>query len=818
VIVVVNQNSTNSVQLGNDYCELRGVPPQNVLRITNWTGANVSWSLTDFDGLLRDPLLGMISSRGLTNQAEFVLLSMDIPYRVSDATGDNSTTSALFYGFKTNTPPPTGLPDSCSLPDNSSNSYSFAELPLRQGPPNSAPTNSLLAVMLTDSSLAGARQILARGVASGSTFPTQTVYLEKTSDQARNVRFIAFDNAIFDTRIRGDNSLVRIDSDSTSFTDTFGLLTGFMLYAFPTNAFIGGALADTLTSYAGDLFENSGQTPLLVFLEAGASGSYGTVVEPCNYTEKFPDPLDYFYQARGFSLAEAYYMSLRNPYQGVMVGEPLSAPFAHTGGATWNSLTNGSTLSGQVTLTPVFSAAATNLPIGQIDLFVDGRFYRTMTNLPPTMGNSVTVTLNNFPTVYSVPPNATVASVVTGLASALNANSNSTSVIAFPTGDRIELDSTSVAALGSIVTGSVHTTGSPLTTWATLARPGFLDSAAKGYLGVQAQNAPAVGDWLRLDFVKTNGSQVTVAITNAVAGTQLGSLVQSLVNLVNGTSSLQSPDGVLADDLYVDNTVPVAQFFIYARTAGWPAAQIQATFTSSANLGVQPNGANLLQDNVSDLRPRNHLYISSGLSSVPVQFPLDTTQLADGFHELAAVAYEGTSVQAQTRTTRLVQVHNTTLTATCTPMVNVTNVTMDTPLEFVVSANTTAARIDLFSTAGLVATAANQSTTILLAPSAMLGQGLHPFYAVVTDNTGRQFQTQTVWIRLVPSFALTLAAAPPEVSWPAIIGQRYEILTATNLNSSYRVLGSLTATSTVAQWPLPAPAPGSTFYRVRLSP
>ena len=38
VIVVVNQNSTNSVQLGNAYCEQRGVPPQNVFRMTNWAG------------------------------------------------------------------------------------------------------------------------------------------------------------------------------------------------------------------------------------------------------------------------------------------------------------------------------------------------------------------------------------------------------------------------------------------------------------------------------------------------------------------------------------------------------------------------------------------------------------------------------------------------------------------------------------------------------------------------------------------------------------------------------------------------------------
>jgi hypothetical protein len=49
------------------------------------------------------------------------------------------------------------------------------------------------------------------------------------------------------------------------------------------------------------------------FLEAGACGSYGTVVEPCNYPYKFPDPMVYFYQNRGFCLAEAYYQSLANP-------------------------------------------------------------------------------------------------------------------------------------------------------------------------------------------------------------------------------------------------------------------------------------------------------------------------------------------------------------------------------------------------------------------------------------------------------------------------------------------------------------------------
>ena len=100
-------------------------------------------------------------------------------------------------------------------------------------------------MMLTDSNLAGADLILTRGVASDSTFPTQTVYLAKTSDPARNVRFVEFDNAIFDSRVRGDYSLVWTNTDSTSFTNLLGLLTGLAGFSLPANAFVPGAMADT---------------------------------------------------------------------------------------------------------------------------------------------------------------------------------------------------------------------------------------------------------------------------------------------------------------------------------------------------------------------------------------------------------------------------------------------------------------------------------------------------------------------------------------------------------------------------------------------
>ena len=145
LIIVVNQKSANSVQLGNYYAERRQVPPQNYLRI-DWSGDTNMWSISDFNNYLLNPLLFALSNRQLTNQIDYVVLSMDIPYQVFADDGTfNSTTAALFYGFKTNSPAPgPGLPDSCSLPAASSNSYAAAEGIFRSTPLVNAFSNSWL--------------------------------------------------------------------------------------------------------------------------------------------------------------------------------------------------------------------------------------------------------------------------------------------------------------------------------------------------------------------------------------------------------------------------------------------------------------------------------------------------------------------------------------------------------------------------------------------------------------------------------------------------------------------------------------------------
>jgi hypothetical protein len=66
----------------------------------------------------------------------------------------------------------------------------------------------------------------------------------------------------------------------------------------------------------------------LRWLEAGATGSYGTVVEPCSFPAKFSDPgLLLTYYRRGDTLIESYWRSVAMPGQGVFIGEPLARPW-----------------------------------------------------------------------------------------------------------------------------------------------------------------------------------------------------------------------------------------------------------------------------------------------------------------------------------------------------------------------------------------------------------------------------------------------------------------------------------------------------------
>jgi len=750
VVVVVNQNSSNSVELGNYYCEKRQVPPQNVLRI-NWAGGNISWTRSEFETILLAPLNAMLAARQLTNQIDYVLLSMDIPYRVTETglpivSGNNSTTAALYYGFK-----PDGLCPTCpqccpgcSLPSGSASVYAGSEGIFRQTPPISANSNSWLVMMLTANNPAQAKAIVDRGAASDYSFPTQNAYLLRVPDHNldpfRSVRYPQFDDAVFEARIRNTARLVRSNAFPSDVGFQFGSQFGrAVLYPLP--GFVPGAMADNLTSYSGYLFEESGMIDALDYLIAGATASYGTIIEPCNYLEKFPSPRNYFYQARGFTTAESYYQSVTNPYQGILVGEPLAAPFALPSSGLWSNLPPNAVLAGTTNLSLGFLAAGPDRPIQQVDLFLDGTFVQTITNIPPRTNNIVYVTLNGFPTNYTVPANSSLKSVATSLAARLNQNaySNATKVAAFARGDRIELRSLALNTPGGQVSLNVSNnigTATALTTHLSASRTDFLNTTAFGLRSFVVTNAVQDTSFLQLTVTKTNGSVVMVSVTNTPGNTDASVFVRSLVDAVNINASLATADGVTAGDFVgYDFWLgrPGGEFNLIARSQGWPESQIQAQLVGSVGLSIAPGGTVRLDENVSDLQPRNHFYVTAGFTNLPLTLGFSTTAQPDGYHELTAVAYEGSHVRTQKRISQSVRIQNTTLTATFTSLLGDTNMALEATLQFSVVANTNnITRIELFSTGGALTNVTSQSSANFSLAAINLGVGLHPFYAMVT--------------------------------------------------------------------------------------
>lgn len=398
---------------------------------------------------------------------------------------------------------------------------------------------------------------------------------------------------------------------------------------------------------------------------------------------------------------------------------------------------------------------------------MNGKFFQTLTNLAPASGNLIKMRINGQNLSYTVPANVTLGAIATGITAMLNAPAitNLTKTIAQAFGDRVELryfatnrpappynlhvttPGTSPAPLsegpvfateiGTAVTRNVFLSG---------AKPTFLESSAFGTRAGTVSGTVQAGTWLRFTVTKTNGAVVIVGFTNQLVGASPALVLSNLVNQINADASLQGPDGLIAEDFTAGIGSPTCN--LIARSAGPRAANLKVMFSSSGSLVGNPATATALNANQTDLQPRNHLYLTTGATELTANFSLNTTTLPDGYHELTAVAYEGSHVRTQTRVALPVRIQNTPLTASLTLQnLGATN-SVSGNYSIQVAANATnIASITLYSTGGALGTVANQATATFAISGPALGIGAHPFYAVVQDQLGRRYRTETQTVR-----------------------------------------------------------------------
>jgi uncharacterized protein (TIGR03790 family) len=182
-------------------------------------------------------------------------------------------------------------------------------------------------MLLAADNLDQAKALIDRGVAADDTQPFGRAFLLATSDQARSVRKRFFSEVQQTFGDRFDVQVLEQDTIENK-SDVLFYFTGAQsVEGLDTLKFLSGAMADHLTSYGG-MLTDSGQMSAMRWLEAGATGSYGTAIEPCAFVQKFPNPLlAMWHYASGSTLMEAYWKSVHMPGQGNFIGEPLAAPF-----------------------------------------------------------------------------------------------------------------------------------------------------------------------------------------------------------------------------------------------------------------------------------------------------------------------------------------------------------------------------------------------------------------------------------------------------------------------------------------------------------
>lgn len=415
-LVVVNGASRDSRALGLYYLEKHGIPESHLCTVRT-SARQPSLSREAFEREIRAPIWAHVASNRLAGQIHFVVLCMDIPSRVED---NNGITAALFYGYKSIPP----RAPTCNLASNSVNQYYGSETAYTSTAGWNR-TNAPIAFLLTAPDLATAKQVVDRAVASTAAFPDGAFCLFGSGDTARNIRHRTYPLVarLFALFGQADRLETNAGASPLPARPVLGYLTGCPI--IPENVtqavFAPGAIADHLTSCAGMIPDPCfNQSTVWDWMRLGATASYGTVAEPCAYEVKFPDPMIAFWYARGFTAGEALAMSVRNPYQGIWVGDPLAAPFAAPPTVQINAPAFNAEIDGETTLQIALSAHARGAPPVFLDLYLDGRHHDPVVRPLAPVGNELVAQIGSNQFVYAVAPGENAFAAAAGLAWTIN--------------------------------------------------------------------------------------------------------------------------------------------------------------------------------------------------------------------------------------------------------------------------------------------------------------------------------------------------------------------------------------------------------------
>jgi len=389
LLIIANPASHDALAAANHYRVARGVPDSNVLFMDP-----AATDFATFAAVNLPAVFGTLESRGIGDHIDMILVmpgsdfAIDAPGLVNDACPSPMTQFSVASCYTMAFMADEVL--TATLQHSELNRYSAgANNPVwfdssatyLNGQVSNDPEarRYFLGAMLgytgeNGNTLDELLDMVDRSVAVDGTHPSGKFYfMDNPSDAARNVRAPSYGNTV--TQLANAGAIGEIRSGRVPLTrhDCLGIMGGFATTNLDAAdlTILPGAFCDHLTSYAAT-FDISAQMKVSAWIRKGASGSVGTVEEPCNILGKFPKANTHPTYFKGLSLGEAALRGLSLvPFQGLIYGDPLTRPWAYIPQVNVPDAPVGA-VSGTIALTPNATTSGPGMAIDALDLLVDG--------------------------------------------------------------------------------------------------------------------------------------------------------------------------------------------------------------------------------------------------------------------------------------------------------------------------------------------------------------------------------------------------------------------------------------------------------------
>ena len=338
-LLLVNDESVNSILLANVYQRLRGIPDSNVVRLSiparAYHEALTDISPENFTRYIWDPLQKAILDAQVGQQILACVFSCGFPTRITTEPAI-SITGAVFLR---NVFPEEDLvtsgryvsplfsgPVSTDSALGVSASFDSARNRLLEAMP--FPAMMLAFVGENGLTLNEAMDHLERTAMADHTDPSGTFYFVVNDDVRSTCRHWEFEPVAQAIRAFPHvNAVVSTNLPPVGGEPLCGFMTGSRTVPLDRVPLVPGAYADHLTSFGGS-FDRREHMKATAWLNAGAAFSSGTVTEPYAIWAKFSHACIFLHSLSGCSAIESFYQSVRSPLQILPLGDALSKPWA----------------------------------------------------------------------------------------------------------------------------------------------------------------------------------------------------------------------------------------------------------------------------------------------------------------------------------------------------------------------------------------------------------------------------------------------------------------------------------------------------------